>query len=108
MIESCGLNRLSFYGTSVSLHIRAAQNDPNVLKVLQNLRSINYTGVAVPKGDEEWAHDNNIPCVVRHFRAAPLTQTEFTFRVYMVPQRHVSYHCDTPLSYLTIPSHKLP
>lgn len=72
MIESCGLNRLAFYGTSLSLHIRAAQNDPNVLKVLQRIRSIAYTGVAVPKGDAEWAHDNKIPCVVRHFSTVTL------------------------------------
>lgn len=65
MIITCQLTRLALYGSSLSLHIRAAQSDPNVLRVLQSLRSIAYTGVAVPKGEDDWAHDNNISCIVR-------------------------------------------
>lgn len=100
MIDSCGLNRLALYGTSLSLHIRSAKSDPNVLKALQNLRSIAYTGVAVPKGDEEWAHKNNIPCVVRHFLCfAFYTRTELTYRVYMLPRRQVNIHLVFSFSY---------
>ncbi|KAJ7489329.1 hypothetical protein FB451DRAFT_1522932 [Mycena latifolia] len=61
MIEMCGLNRMAVYATYLSVYIKAAQKDPEVLRALQNFRQIVHAGVALNREDEEWAYANNLP-----------------------------------------------
>lgn len=63
----CGLNRITTYGTWISPHISAAKKDPTILKMLQEMRTISYTGVAISKADDDWCFQNGIPIVVRYF-----------------------------------------
>ena len=64
MIQSCGLNRLVQYATFVSVHIRAAQADPDVKHALQSLRQILYTGVALDSQDSQWAFEHHLRLTV--------------------------------------------
>lgn len=64
MITHCGLNRLLVYATFLSIHIRNAQKDEKVLKMMRNLRQILHTGVALHREDEEWAFSRGLPLTV--------------------------------------------
>jgi hypothetical protein len=64
MVRTCGLNRLVQYGTFVSAHIRAAQEDEDVKRALQGMRQILYTGVALNVEDERWAVENGLRLTV--------------------------------------------
>lgn len=65
MTRICGVNRLILYASFLSMHIRVAKTDPDVLKVLQSFRQILHTGVALNLQDEEWAYNNFLRIMVR-------------------------------------------
>lgn len=60
MTRDCGLNRLVQYAPFVSKHIRAAQQDAEVKRVLQSMRQILHTGVALNPEDEKWGLENGL------------------------------------------------
>lgn len=64
MFNLAGLNRILTYGTWLGPHIQAAKEDPVMLKLLQGLRSVSYTGVALSKTDDDWCFQNGIPIAV--------------------------------------------
>ncbi|KAJ6598423.1 hypothetical protein DFH09DRAFT_1394686 [Mycena vulgaris] len=61
MVKTCGLNRMATYATFLSVYIKAAQTDPEVLMALQSFRQIVHAGVALNREDEEWAYAHNLP-----------------------------------------------
>ncbi|KAJ7246935.1 putative amp-CoA ligase [Mycena rebaudengoi] len=61
LIKTCGLNRVAMYAPFLSLHIKAAQNDPAVLSALKSCRQILHTGVSLNAEDEAWAYANGLP-----------------------------------------------
>lgn len=65
MTRDCGLNRLVQYAPFVSKHIRAAQQDDEVKRILQGMRQILHTGVALNPEDEKWGLENGLVLTVR-------------------------------------------
>ncbi|KAJ6522267.1 hypothetical protein B0H19DRAFT_1224039 [Mycena capillaripes] len=61
MIRFCGLNRMAVYATFLSVYIKAAQKDQEVLLALRAFRQIVHTGVALNRQDEKWAYTHRIP-----------------------------------------------
>jgi hypothetical protein len=74
MVKTCGLNRMAVYATFLSVYIKAAQNDPEVLKALQGFRQIVHGGVALNREDEEWAYANKLPITVFNCPSMHLNQ----------------------------------
>ena len=62
--RTCGLTHLAIFGTFLSMLIRAAKSDQGVLNALKSLHYISYTGTAMNKEDEDWAHEHGIRVVV--------------------------------------------
>ncbi|KAJ7182755.1 hypothetical protein C8R43DRAFT_868796 [Mycena crocata] len=79
MVKTCGLNRMAVYATFLSIYIKAAHTDPNVLRALQSFRQIVYAGVALNREDEEWAYTNRLP--VTGMYATSETATLMTTRL---------------------------
>lgn len=66
MVKECGLNRLLQYATWLSALISVAKKNEAVLKALQGLRQVVYTGLSMNPEDEAWALAHDIPLTVRH------------------------------------------
>ena len=64
MVQQCGLNRLLQYGSWLSALIGVARQNDAVLKAMQGLRQVAYTGVSLNPEDEAWALANGIPVTV--------------------------------------------
>jgi acyl-coenzyme A synthetase/AMP-(fatty) acid ligase len=64
MVRQCGLNRLLQYATWLSALIEVAKKNEEVLKALQGLRQVMYTGLAMNPKDEAWAYAHGIPLTV--------------------------------------------
>lgn len=54
MITRCHLNRLVQFPTYLTTHIRTSRRDPKVLRMLQELDEIFYSGLMLSSDDEEW------------------------------------------------------
>ena len=68
MVKQCGLNRLLQYATWLSALIDVARKNEEVLKALQGMRQVMYTGLAMNPEDEAWAFAHDIPLTVSNFR----------------------------------------
>lgn len=64
MIKRCGLNRLHQFATFLSTHIRHARQNPKLLALLQSLDTVLYSGLPLPREDEEFAYSNGLNLVV--------------------------------------------
>lgn len=60
MIARCGLNRLNQFATFLSTQLRASRSDTKLLNALQNLDEVLYSGLMLPREDEEWAYKHGI------------------------------------------------
>ncbi|KAG6816180.1 hypothetical protein H0H87_008054 [Tephrocybe sp. NHM501043] len=60
MIVHAGLNRLNQFAAFLSNHLKAARLDPKLLGLLGGLDEILYTGLPLPKEDEDWAYKNGL------------------------------------------------
>ncbi|KAG6828193.1 hypothetical protein H0H92_008812 [Tricholoma furcatifolium] len=60
MIQLGGLNRLNQFATFLSNHLKIARQDPKLLTLLQGLDELLYTGLPLPREDEEWAYKNGL------------------------------------------------
>ncbi|KAM6499520.1 hypothetical protein JOM56_005028 [Amanita muscaria] len=61
MVNVCGLNRMTTFGTWLAPHIQAAKKDPVVLKLLQVMRTVSYGGVPISIANDDWCFQNGIP-----------------------------------------------
>jgi hypothetical protein len=60
MIRNCGLNRLNQFATFLTHHLRNARQNRKLLALLQTLDDVVYSGLALPREEEEWAYGNGI------------------------------------------------
>ncbi|TFK18941.1 acetyl-CoA synthetase-like protein [Coprinopsis marcescibilis] len=60
MITRCGLNRLNAFGSWLGMHLRNARQDPKLLNLLVNLDDVIYSGLALPRDEEQLAYKNGI------------------------------------------------
>ncbi|KAH9969012.1 hypothetical protein BC827DRAFT_1152099 [Russula dissimulans] len=60
MIQDCGVNRLNQFATFLTHHLRNSRQNPRLLALLQTLDDALYSGLALPREEEEWAHTNGI------------------------------------------------
>lgn len=67
MVNVCGLNRMTTYGTFLAAYIQDARKDPAVLKLLQDMRTVSYYGVPVSVDDDDWCFQQGIPATVSTF-----------------------------------------
>ncbi|KAG6867720.1 hypothetical protein C0993_011966 [Termitomyces sp. T159_Od127] len=60
MICHAGLNRLNQFAALLSNHLKEARVDQKLLNLLQGLDDIIFTGLPLPREDEEWAYKNGL------------------------------------------------
>ncbi|KAJ6610106.1 hypothetical protein B0H10DRAFT_1954146 [Mycena sp. CBHHK59/15] len=60
MVHQCGLNRLNQFAAFLAMHIRNAKSDPKLLQVLSSMDEVLYSGMPLPREEEEWAYRNGI------------------------------------------------
>ena len=60
MIRVCGLNRVNQFATFLAQHLRASRQNPTFLAQLQTLDDVLYSGLALPREEEDWALGNGI------------------------------------------------
>lgn len=60
MIERCNLNRLNQFAAFLSVHLQNSRKDNKLLAKLQGLDEVLYSGLPLPRDDEEWAMKNGI------------------------------------------------
>ncbi|KAG6918488.1 hypothetical protein DXG01_014115 [Tephrocybe rancida] len=60
MIHHAGLNRLNQFAAFLSNHLKAARLDPKLLTLLSGLDEILYSGLPLPREDEDWAYKNGL------------------------------------------------
>lgn len=60
MAYRCGLNRLNQFATFLVAHLRRARDDTKLLGLLRNFDEVLYSGLPLPREDEEWAYRNGI------------------------------------------------
>lgn len=64
MIYKCRLNRLNQFATFLTTHLRNSRMDPKLLNMLINLDEVLYSGLPLPREEEEWALQNGIKITV--------------------------------------------
>lgn len=67
MVNLCGLNRMTTYGTWLAPQIQAAKKNPELLRLLQEMRTVSYGGVPISVADDDWCFQNGIPLMVGLF-----------------------------------------
>lgn len=60
MIVRGGLNRLNQFAAFLCNHFRKARMDPKLLSLIAGLDEVLYSGMPLPREDEEWAYRNGI------------------------------------------------
>ncbi|KAL0072078.1 hypothetical protein AAF712_001001 [Marasmius tenuissimus] len=60
MICRCGLNRLNQFAAFLAMQLRSSRNNPELLSMLANLDEVLYSGMPLPREEQEWALRNNI------------------------------------------------
>ncbi|KAG6911882.1 hypothetical protein DXG01_000129 [Tephrocybe rancida] len=61
MIAFGGLNRLNQFAAFLANHLRQSRNDAKILSMLAGLDEVLYSGLPLPRDEEEWAYKNGIP-----------------------------------------------
>ncbi|CAL1695367.1 unnamed protein product [Somion occarium] len=60
MITRCRLNRLNQFATFLAMHLRNSKQDTKLLNFLTGLDEVLYSGLALPREEEDWAYNNGI------------------------------------------------
>ncbi|KAF5356039.1 hypothetical protein D9756_003859 [Leucocoprinus leucothites] len=60
MIHHCGLNRLNQFAAFLASHLRKSRTDKDLLSELAGLDEVLYSGLPLPRDEEEWAYKNGI------------------------------------------------
>ncbi|KAG5654802.1 hypothetical protein H0H81_003810 [Sphagnurus paluster] len=61
MVSVGGLNRLNQFAAFLANHIRRSRTDAKLLSILAGLDEVLYSGLPLPRDEEEWAYANGIP-----------------------------------------------
>lgn len=64
MIRRCGLNQLKQFPTFLAVHLRNARENPKLLAMLRSLQRVTYSGLPLPKEEEDFASRQGIRIVV--------------------------------------------
>ena len=67
MVNLCGLNRMTTFGTRLAPQIQAAKKNPELLRLLQEMRTVSYGGVPISVADDDWCFQNGISLMVGLF-----------------------------------------
>ncbi|TFY83769.1 hypothetical protein EWM64_g230 [Hericium alpestre] len=60
MVQKCGINRLNQFATFLASHIRHARENPKHLALLQSFAEILYSGLPLPREEEEFAYEQGL------------------------------------------------
>lgn len=60
MIQRCRLNRLNRFGAFLAMQFRAAKQDPKLTSLLCILDDVLYSGMPIPREEEEYAYRSGI------------------------------------------------
>ncbi|KAG1755171.1 uncharacterized protein EDB91DRAFT_277575 [Suillus paluster] len=60
MIHRCQLNRLNQFSTFLSIHLRNSRQNRKLLGYLQSLDEILFSGLPLPREEEDWAYKNGL------------------------------------------------
>jgi len=77
MIRNCGVNRLNQFATFLTQHLRNSRQNPRLLALMQTLDDALYSGLALPREEEEWAHANGIRLRVSLISISGTTLSDF-------------------------------
>jgi hypothetical protein len=66
MVTRCHINRLNQFAGFLVTNIRAARDNPQLLRLLQSLDEIAYSGLPLPQDEEKWAYSQGLQLKV-HF-----------------------------------------
>lgn len=94
LVNVCGLNRFTTYGTFLAPYLLRAKTDPALLKLLQEMRTISYYGVPLSADDDDWCFGNGLPVTVSLFittRRLLNFDEKITYRTCMAQQKSVCF-----------------
>ncbi|THH30067.1 hypothetical protein EUX98_g4125 [Antrodiella citrinella] len=60
MVARCRLNRLNQFATFLASHLRASRQNPKLLRTLADFDEVLYSGLALPREEEDWAYQNGV------------------------------------------------
>ncbi|KAJ4486270.1 acetyl-CoA synthetase-like protein [Lentinula aciculospora] len=60
MIQTCGLNRLNQFAAFLAMQLQTSRNHPKLLSMLSNLDEVLYSGMPLPRLEQEWALQNHV------------------------------------------------
>ena len=69
MMDRGGLNRLNQFATFLGNHLRASRQDSKLLSMLKTLDDVLYTGLPLPREEEQWAYKHGIKIRVRFIQS---------------------------------------
>jgi hypothetical protein len=67
MIVRCGLNRLNLFASFLGNHLRASRQDSRLLSLLISLDDVVYSGLPLPREEEQYAYKHGIKIRVRFY-----------------------------------------
>ena len=60
MTYRCGLNRLNQFAAFLAPHLRRSRHDAKLLALLRNFDEVLFSGLPLPREEEDWAYQNGI------------------------------------------------
>lgn len=69
MVVRCGLNRLNQFATFLANHLRASRQNSTLLSMLMALDDVVYSGLPLPREEEQWAFNHGIKIRVRFIQS---------------------------------------
>jgi hypothetical protein len=67
MIVRCGLNRLNQFASFLGNQLRASRQDSRLLSMLVSLDDVVYSGLPLPREEEQYAYKHGIKIRVRFY-----------------------------------------
>lgn len=86
MVNRCGLNRINQFPTFLASHLRKSRDDPKLLSMLSNLDDVLYSGLPLPREEEDWAYRNGIKLRVSLLLCMPNAEFDAPCRTYSAAQ----------------------
>ncbi len=93
MIRDCGVNRLNQFATFLAQHLRNSRQNPRLLALMQTLDDALYSGLALPREEEEWARGNGIRLRVSFVSISDTIVSDFSIRISLVAQNAAPCLC---------------
>lgn len=107
MITRCGLNRLNQFAAFLAMMIRNSRQNPKLLSLLRSLDEILYSGLQLPRDEEQFAYANGLKLKVsltRSFQARCLLTRSNVSRTCLATRSAVRCSCPWEVPALQRPS----